>query len=80
MNIQESINQINATVRAMCDSGKPDPKVLAVAVEANQLYLEWLDELLDGVKVCTAVVVRVAGETIKFQSIEDVAAWITSSK
>ena len=78
--ITECIDAINAIVRQMRETGKCDARVLAVAAEANQLYYDYLDELLDGVKVCAAVTVRVDGQTIQFKDIEDVASWITSNK
>ena len=78
--IQNTINHINALVEAMNDTGKPDPRVLAVAREANQRYMEYLDALLDNICISTAVTVRVDGQTIQFENIEQVAQWITSTK
>lgn len=60
---------INAVVRQMCDTGKPDPRAVAVAIEANQRYIEYLDELLDG-----PIPVTTAG-----RAFED-NTWTTSSK
>jgi hypothetical protein len=78
--IAEIIGAINDTVRRMLDAGKPDPLVLAVAIEANQQYYEYLDELIDGVETCASVTVQVDGRTIRFPDIESVAQWITSNK
>lgn len=78
---QNTVNYINAIIGAMVDTGKPDPKAVAVALEANQRWIEHLDELLDNlpeIKPETAVVVKVNGTTIKFKNAEDMAAWITT--
>jgi sulfur carrier protein ThiS len=79
--IQQTIAQINLLVNQMNETGKPDKRVLAIAAEANQRYIEYLDELETTAKPCPAeVVVEVDGETIKFQNIQDVATWLTTQK
>lgn len=76
--IAERIAWMNAVIRG---DEKLDARTLAVVVEANQQYVDYLDELLDGRQaVCTAVTVKVNGTTIKFKNAEDMAAWITSNK
>lgn len=67
--IAYTIFVINGLVRQMRDSGKTDPRVVTVAIEANQRYIEYLDELLDG-----PIPVTTAG-----RAFED-NTWITSSK
>jgi len=43
--IQAIINEINQIITDMLAAGVMDTKALAVAIEANQRYLEYLDEL-----------------------------------
>jgi hypothetical protein len=77
--IQEQVKRINQIVGEMTDTGKPDPQAVAVALESNQRWIEYLDDLELTVTVPkTAVVVKVNGTTIKFNSVEEMAAWITS--
>lgn len=72
--IQNRVKLINAMAR----EGKPNARTLAVAIESNQLFIEYLDELLDNVSVDTSVTVQVDGQKIKFCSIEDVSEWIVN--
>lgn len=75
--IQERVNAITR----LATSEFTDGKTIAVAVESNQIYLEYLDSLLDAdIIFDTSVTVKVDGVTIKFNSVEEMAAWITSNK
>lgn len=57
------------------------PKIIDIAVEAVQRWIEYLDELeLSDFRIDTEVTVQTKGKTIKFPGIDEVAEWITSTK
>lgn len=69
-------------VKEVCRQAQENPtdKNLAFAVEVCQRWDEYLDGLLDAeLVVDESVTVGYEGKHIKFKSIEDVAAWITTS-
>jgi len=79
MNIQQTVEEGNASIRAMMAAGDADPRALAIAVEMNQLYCDYLDSLLDSdLSVDIAVTVKVDGKCVKFRNIGDVSSWLTS--
>jgi hypothetical protein len=55
-------------------------KVLAVGVDINQRYTEYLDELLDcDLSEPEGVTVNVDGKKIHFPSAENFSAWLAES-
>ncbi len=72
---------LNLLVDRMCETGKPDPRVLALAVECYQVYIEYLDELEDSMLPSPpqSITVQVQGQTIQFKDSGDLASWITST-
>lgn len=74
MTIEEQVKQIIAIGRENGDS-----RSLAVAIEAQQRWIEYL-ELLESLPLDTdaSLTVRVDGKTIRFNSSEEMAKWIAS--
>ena len=71
--IQQTVEEITKLA-----TDEPTEKNLALAVDAAQRYLEYLDELELNATVDESVTVKVEGHTIKFKNAEDMAAWITT--
>lgn len=75
--IQNNIKAINTTVQNMVESGKTDKRVIAIAVEMNQLYLEYLDELADlDLPLVNGVTVDLDGQAVRFRDIQSFSAWL----
>ena len=78
MSIQQNVRDTSKLAFENADS-----KTLAVIVNMNQLYIEYLDELETApleIK-SSEITVRVDGKTnIRFKNVEDLASWITSHK
>lgn len=80
MSIQSIVAQTNQLVAQMNDTGKPDKRVLAVAVEINQRYLEYLEELESMPSlVHVGVDVEINGQIIHFDSLDDFSSWVAES-
>jgi len=75
--IDETIKKINSIVENMGENGELSERALAIAIECNQRYIEYLDDLLDSVHVSGDITVSVDGKKIKFQNANSMAAWIT---
>lgn len=72
---------MNSEIRIRAEAGTLTTREIAIVLEMNQRYKEYLDDLeIADLRTDTNVVVKVDDETIKFSSIEDVAAWITANK
>lgn len=75
--IEQIVRQTNALVSEMCDTGKPDKRVLAVAVEINQKYLEYLEELENAVlPVHSGIDVELDGQIVHFRSFDAFSNWL----
>jgi predicted RNA-binding protein Jag len=74
--IDETIKNMNSIVEKMSEDGELSERALAIAVECNQRYIEYLDDLLDTIHVNSNVTVYVDGKKIKFQNADSMAAWI----
>lgn len=72
--IQQTVEWLNE----LANTAPLDARTLAVIIEANQQYLEYLDALMDNIQIDLSVTVQVDGQRVKFSSIEDVAQWITN--
>ena len=77
MSIQQNVRETSKLAFENADS-----KTLAVIVNMNQLYIEYLDELETAPLETKSgeVTVKVDGKTIRFRNVEDFSSWITSSK
>jgi cell division ATPase FtsA len=75
--IDETVKSINCIVKQMSEKNELSTRALALSVECNQLYLEYLDGLLDNINdIDISVTVQVDGKTIKFQNADAMAAWM----
>ena len=78
MSIQQNIIDTNKLAFENADG-----KTLAVIVNMNQLYIEYLDELETALleTKSSEITVKVDGKTnIRFKNVEDLASWIASHK
>lgn len=76
--IESNVREINKTVSGI---ENPSQKILAIAIEANQRFIEYLEELeTSPLNICAGVTVKAEEKTIKFLSIEEIVEWITSNK
>lgn len=60
----------------------PTPRGLDMAIELLQRYIDYLDELIvESIPAFqpTGVTIKADGTTIKFESIESVANWLTEA-
>lgn len=58
-------------------SGQPiTSRDVAVCVELNQMYFDFLEELEISAKISDEVVCAVDGQAIKFKSIDDFSNWL----
>lgn len=74
------IQQIVDTANAILKQEKPTKQMLAVGIEINQRYTEYLDELLDGeLSQPEGVTVAVDGKTIHFPTSEAFANWLAEN-
>ena len=72
---------MNEDIALRAESGTLTTREIAVVIEMNQKYTEYLDELETAeFKFTDRVITRTEGETIIFNSIEDVAKWITTHR
>jgi len=72
--IEQRVKKIERIARE-----NPTDKNIAIAAEATQRYVEYLDDLLDAdLTVDESVIVEVEGKKIKFKSAEAMSAWITT--
>jgi hypothetical protein len=77
MTIDEIIREVNDIVRRLYEDRKLSKRVLAIAAECNQIYLDYLDYLQDNIHVRNdGITVAVDGKKIKFQNADSMAAWI----
>jgi hypothetical protein len=77
MTIDEIIREVNNIARKMYEDGELSKRVLAIAVECNQIYADYLDYLQDNIRVRNdGITVAVDGKKIKFQNADSMAAWI----
>lgn len=69
--IDEQVREIVAAVSEGASS-----RDIAIAVEANQEYIDYLDHLKDTLSVDESVIIQVNGTRIKFKNDDDLANWI----
>jgi hypothetical protein len=75
--IDDAITQVNKIIEYMGEAGGLSARTLALAVECNQRYLEYLDGLLDNINsIDFSVTVQTDGKRIKFKNIDAMAEWM----
>jgi hypothetical protein len=77
LRIQETVNKANHTILKAQQEGTLDKRMLAVGIDINQHYTEYLDRLLDGdLVIDNGVTVDVDGQRIRFGNTDDFSAWL----
>ena len=75
MTIQQIVNETNDLLGQGASK-----RMLAVGIEINQRYTEYLDALLDGdLSQPEGVTVEVDGQKIHFRTTDDFANWLAES-
>lgn len=69
--IDEQVKQITSSVFDGASS-----RDIAIALEANQAYIDYLDFLKDNLDVDESVTIEVDGTRIKFKNDDDFANWL----
>jgi hypothetical protein len=76
MSIQQIVNETNQILH----SEPPTKRVLAVGIEINQRYLEYLEWLEEqDLSTENGVTVNVDGQKIRFPDMDKFANWITEN-
>ena len=70
--IDEQVREITSAVYSGSSS-----REIAVAIEAEQAYIDYLDWLKDNLSVDTSVTIEVDGTRIKFKNDDDFADWLS---
>ena len=74
--IDKQVNQITADTLRRVSDGQADSRELAVALEANQRYIEYIDWLKDNISAGTSVTVLVDEQAVKFDDTNALAEWL----
>lgn len=77
MSIQQIVIDTNPTIHKLHEEGKLTKQVLAVGIEINQRYSEYLESLETAdFKIQTGVTVNVEGKTVHFKTSDDFSNWL----
>jgi hypothetical protein len=69
--------QARQIVKNVLMSESPSTREIAVSIEANQSYMDYLDWLKDNIPPQDgSVTIEVDGKRIKFQSVENFSEWL----
>ena len=80
MTIQQIVNETNGKLAELRGTEQFTKQVLAVGIEINQRYTEYLDALLDSdLSQPAGVTVQVDGQKIHFRTDEDFSNWIAEN-
>lgn len=80
MTIQQIVNEANDKLAQLRGTEGFTKRVLAVGIEINQRYTEYLDSLLDGdLSQPDGVTVEVDGKTIHFPTSEAFQNWLAEN-
>lgn len=79
LHISEIVNESNALLAGITN---PDKRILAIGIEINQRYVDYLDELEDAlinghIRIESGVTVALDGRTIKFKDTHDFSNWLS---
>ncbi len=70
--IDKQVREITESVM----SSNPSAREIAVAIEANQMYADYLEQVLDAPAGDNGVMVSVDGTLIRFKDTEDFSSWL----
>lgn len=77
MTIQQIVNETNHILAQAQAAGQLSKRILAVGIEINQLYSEYLEELETAdLHIQTGVTAEVDGRVIRFKDNADFSAWL----
>lgn len=80
MTIRQIVNEANGKLAQLRGTDGFTKRVLAVGIEINQRYTEYLDSLLDGdLSQPDGVTVEVDGKIIHFPTNNDFANWLAEN-
>lgn len=80
MSIQQIVNETNKTIHKLHEEGALTKQILAVGIEINQRYSEYLEALETAdFQIQTGVTVEVNGQRVHFKNNDDFAAWVAEN-
>lgn len=80
MKIQQIVNQTNQILAQAQEAGQLSKRVLAVGIEINQRYSEYLEQLeTSDLHIQNGITVTVGGKKIHFKNDNDFSAWLTEN-
>lgn len=74
--IDEQIRQITDMTFQRASEGLASNREIAIALEANQAYIDYLDWLKDNAQQDQGIMVEVDGTRIKFNNEDDFSDWL----
>lgn len=77
-NIDELLREATEATFAAIDRGEADPRLIGLAIEANQRYIEYLDDLqINFPKIDPGMTIILDKETkIRFETQDQCAEWL----
>lgn len=79
--IQQTVNEANKAIALEREAGQLTKKVLAVGMEINQRYIEYLDDILDSdLSFQNGVDVEVNETIIHFDSMDEFSVWAAENQ
>jgi len=76
-NIEELLKELNTLTYSAIDEKNADPRLIGVAIEANQRYIEHLEDVQLLPLPDRSVTVKVDGTTIRFDGDRQFAEWLS---
>lgn len=77
LHIQQLVEDVNKDIYILRESGQLEKRVLAVGIEMNQRFIEYLDELeISPLHIQNGVDVDVDGKIIRFKNMDDFSEWV----
>lgn len=78
--IQTRVENVTQMIRHLAENKQLEKRVLAVGVEMNRRYLEYLEELeTSALPITNGVDVEVEGCVIHFQNMDDFSGWLAEN-
>lgn len=75
--IDEQVEQFTLAVYSSALlTGGASSRDIAIAIEAEQAYIDYLDLLKDNISFDTSVTIEVDGTRIKFKNDDDFSKWL----